>query len=158
RRLSLTDMLDVPSFTEQCRSFVDLYRIGIKVFDESGQKLVDIKIGNGDFCGYVFGFPGGNKACTSTVRRIKDGPATPTDRARLPEAKDAPKGTVLVQCFTGARYLMLPLVFEGDTLGRVVFGPFVPDDLKELPRTLLDAVGKGFDLGKGVELMSQIRR
>ncbi len=158
RRLSLTDLLDIQSFTEQCKSFVDLYRIGLKVFDETGQKLVDIKIGNGDFCGYVFTFSGGNRACSSTVRRIKDGPATPTDQARLPEVKDAPRGTVVVQCFTGARYLMLPLVFDGDTLGRVVFGPFVPDDLKELPRSLLDTVGSGFDVAKGVELMNRIRR
>ena len=36
--------------------------LGIKVFDEKGNKLADIKIGNGDFCGYVFSFPEGRRA------------------------------------------------------------------------------------------------
>ncbi len=54
RRLTLREMLDLPSFTEVVKGFVELYKVGIKVFDENGDKLADIKIGNGDFCGYVF--------------------------------------------------------------------------------------------------------
>ena len=61
RRLTLSDMLDAPTFTEVVKSFVELYRVGIKVFDEHGNKLADIKIGNGDFCGYVFSFPEGRQ-------------------------------------------------------------------------------------------------
>ncbi len=53
QRLSLFEMIDVASFREVVRGFVELYRIGIKVFDDRGGKLADIKIGNGDFCGYA---------------------------------------------------------------------------------------------------------
>ena len=67
RKLKLGDMLDVPSFTEVVKGFVELYKIGIKVFDEKGTKLADIKIGNGDFCGYVFSFPDGRQRCTRWV-------------------------------------------------------------------------------------------
>ena len=53
------------TFTEVVKSFVELYKVGIKVFDERGNKLADIKIGNGDFCGYVFSFPEGAARCTA---------------------------------------------------------------------------------------------
>lgn len=54
RTLSLTEALEVASFTEVVKGFVDLYGIGIKVFDVRGDKLCDISVGNGDFCAYVF--------------------------------------------------------------------------------------------------------
>ena len=65
RRISLGEMLDTESFTEVVKGFVELYRVGIKVFDDRGGKLADIKIGNGDFCGYVFSFPEGRRRCTA---------------------------------------------------------------------------------------------
>ena len=45
RRISLGEMLDTESFTDVVKGFVELYRVGIKVFDERGGKLADIKIG-----------------------------------------------------------------------------------------------------------------
>ena len=59
RKLKLGDMLDLATFTELVKNFVELYKVGIKVFDEHGAKLADIKVGNGDFCGYVFSFSEG---------------------------------------------------------------------------------------------------
>jgi hypothetical protein len=56
RRISLGELLDGESFTEVVKGFVELYKVGIKVFDDKGGKLADIKVGNGDFCGYVFSF------------------------------------------------------------------------------------------------------
>ena len=81
RRLTLSDMVDLGSFNEVVKSFVELYRVGIKVFDENGDKLSDVKVGNGDFCGYVFSFPEGRLRCTQTVARIKDGPLQPQQGA-----------------------------------------------------------------------------
>ena len=43
RRLTLSDMLDTSTFTELVKGFVELYKLGIKVFDEKGNKLADIK-------------------------------------------------------------------------------------------------------------------
>ena len=37
------------------------------------------------------------------------------------------KAMVTVPCFTGLRYILLPITWEGDSLGCVVFGPFLPD-------------------------------
>ena len=158
RRLSLSDMLDVGSFQEVVKGFVELYRIGIKVFDEKGAKLADIKIGNGDFCGYVFSFPTGRQRCTQWVGRVKDGPVATTHGARNPELGDEPmpKGLVTAPCFTGLRYLILPITFEADVLGRIIFGPFLPEEMKQFPPTLTDI--QGFEVGSAQSLVEKVRR
>jgi hypothetical protein len=62
RRLTLADMLDTSTFAELVKSFAELYKLGVKVFDERGNRLADIKSGNGDFCGYVSPSPKGSAA------------------------------------------------------------------------------------------------
>ena len=71
KKLVLGELLDLPTFTQVCKTFVDLYKIGIKVFDANGTKLVDIKIASGDFCAYMFTGPNGRRLCTETVTHIK---------------------------------------------------------------------------------------
>ena len=41
----------------------------------------------------------------------------------------------------------MPILWEGDALGRVVFGPFTPDDLEDLPPTLTE-ISAGLDLAQ----------
>ena len=158
RKLTLGDMLEVDTFTELVKNFVELYKVGIKVFDERGGKLVDIKIGNGDFCGYVFSFPEGRSRCTATVARVKDGPIAATQGARPPIFNETPPpGLITVPCFTGLRYLVMPIRWEGDQLGRIVFGPWAPDDLHEFPLSLRE-ISRGFEVGNAAQLMEKVRR
>src|SRR3990172_8206042 len=121
---SLGDLLDVKSFTEVCQSFAELYRVGLKVFDAQGNRLVEVKVGNADFCGYIWQKPEGRAQCIATVQRVK-GEAVPEE----------PRPTAF-DCFSGCRYVVQSVLYEGDAIGRIVFGPFVPDDLVQLPRTL----------------------
>lgn len=142
-QIPLGELLDLRSFGEVCRSFVELYKIGLKVFDARGNKLVDIKVGSGDFCGYVFTDAEGARRCTACVNRVKSEPI-------------ASAGAHAVQCFTGARYVMLPLLHDDRPLGRAVFGPYVPDDLAALPETFTDLAG--LDFARARDLMGRIRR
>jgi len=141
----LGDLLDLKSFTEVCQSFAELYRIGIKVFDGDGNKLVDVKVGNADFCGYIWQKPDGRSQCIATVQRVKGEPvaeeAVPT----------------LFDCFSGCRYAVQPVLYEGDAVGRIVFGPFVPDDLVALPSTLT-SISTEFDDRLATGYMQKIRR
>ena len=132
QRLPLSDLLDLRSFAEVCHSFAELYRVGLKVFDEGGNKLVDVKVGNADFCGYIWSKPRGREGCIATVGRVKSDPIG-----------EEPAATT-IQCFSGCRYVVQPILYEGDVMGRVVFGPFVPDDAPELPPTL-KAIAEDFD-------------
>ena len=144
KKLMLGELLDLPSFTNVCKTFIDLYRIGLKVFDAQGTKLVDMKVASGDFCAYMFTGPNGRRLCTETVTHIK---------VRLLEEPEP----VARNCFSGLRYLMLPIIYEGDMLGRIIFGPFMPEDIGELGSELRALTGE-FDLSKAQELIDRIRR
>jgi signal transduction histidine kinase len=144
RQLALGDLVDLPSFTQVCRNFVDLYRLGIKVFDAQGTKLVDIKVASGDFCAYMFSGQTGRRLCTETVTHLK---VRPLEEPQV----------VSRNCFSGLRYLTLPILYEGDVLGRIIFGPFLPDDVGALGPELVALAGE-FDLGKAKELIARIRR
>jgi signal transduction histidine kinase len=144
RRLVLGELLDLSSFTQVCRTFVDLYRIGLKVFDAQGTKLVDIKVASGDFCAYMFTGATGRRLCTETVTHIK---VRPLDEPQIQ----------VRNCFSGLRYLMLPIIYEGDPLGRIIFGPFMPEELGDLGEDLRELSGE-FDLPKAKELIDRIRR
>jgi len=148
KELTLSELLDLPSFNEVCKSFVDLYRVGVKVFDTQGNKLVDIKIGSGDFCAYMFTKGPGRTQCTETVTYIKQHPL---------DSKAGPDGIQVRDCFTGARYVLMPVLHEGGVVGRVIFGPFVPDDLKDLGAPLVQ-LGGTFDLDRSRQLMGKIRK
>jgi signal transduction histidine kinase len=140
----LADLVDAKSLGEVCRSFSELYRVGLKVFDAQGNKLVDVKVGNAEFCGAIWEKPSGRAQCIATVARVKGEPL-------------AEEGPTTFHCFSGCRYVVVPLAYQGDVLGRVVFGPFVPDDLVELPRSLL-AIAPDLDVARAAEAMRQIRR
>jgi signal transduction histidine kinase len=145
QRLPLADLLDLRAFAEVCHSFADLYRVGLKVFDETGNKLVDVKIGNADFCGYIWSKPIGREGCIATVGRVKSDPIG-----------EEPVITA-IQCFSGCRYVVQPILYEGDVMGRVVFGPFVPEDAPELPSTLR-SISEDFDEKAAKGFQSKIRQ
>lgn len=115
--LDLVKMLEKDSFQEFIQSFVSLYRIGIRVFAKSGAKLADFRAGNGAFCGYLWESGQTRKACTQIVEQLKNDD--------FPFAEGQEKSFV-VNCFSGLRYWVVPLVYQGDLLGRLMVGPYRP--------------------------------
>src|SRR5258708_10202329 len=108
-----------------------------------------MKVASGDFCAYMFTGPNGRRLCTETVTHIKVRPL---------ETVPSPEGNIAVRnCFSGLRYLMLPIVYEGDLLGRIIFGPFMPDEVGDLGSDLKALEGE-FDLFKAEEPIDRIRR
>src|SRR3954470_8309307 len=149
KQLVLGELLDLQSFTNVCKTFVDLYKIGLKVFDQAGTKVVDMKVASGDFCAYMFTGPNGRRLCTETVTHIKVRP--------LESVKKEESNIAVRNCFSGLRYLMMPILYEGDLLGRIIFGPFMPDEVGELGAELKALEGE-FDLKKAKDLLDRIRK
>ncbi len=145
QRLPLGDLLDLHAFGEVCHSFAELYRVGLKVFDEAGNRLVDVKVGNADFCGWIWSKPAGREQCIATVGKVKS------------EAVGEEPRPTRIACFSGCEYVVQPILYEGDALGRVVFGPFVPDDLVELPAGLR-AIDPALDARRVEGFQGKIRR
>lgn len=122
--LILAELLDVEGFREVCRTFSELYGIGIKVFDSDGHKIVDVRASTGDHCGYLFTVHRTQVMCTNLVNKVKTAEVT----------QDS--GLQQIECFSGLKYDIVPLVYEGTLLGRFIFGPYAPDGLDAPPRTL----------------------
>ncbi|MCC6809523.1 MAG: PocR ligand-binding domain-containing protein [Deltaproteobacteria bacterium] len=123
RKPKLADLIDQASFRDLLKSFSELYGIGVKVFDQGGQKLVDFRAQTTEYCGLMFAHYETKVRCTKLVGEVKscelDSPS--------PEAK---------QCFSGLRYRVGPIYLEGDFLGRIVYGPFRPETLLRAPGEL----------------------
>lgn len=117
KRVVLVDLVDIESFREVMATFADLYRVGIKVFDNAGNKLVDIRVGNSQFCSYLWEFGGTRQACTSIVTGLKNDAF---------EVVDGGEQARVVECFSGLRYVVVPVVYESDLMGRLIFGPYMP--------------------------------
>src|SRR5437016_5927099 len=107
-----------------------------------------MKGASGDFCAYMFTGPNGRRLCTETVTHIKVRPL---------EAPNAQPAMAVRNCFSGLRYLMMPILYEGDVLGRIIFGPFMPDEVGDLGSDLKSLEGE-FDLKKAKELIDRVRR
>ena len=147
KKPALADLLDVDAFRDICASFVDLYKIGIKIFDVDGTKLVDIRVGNGDWCGYIFQNRTGRARCTALVSRIKQF-----------KYRELEQGYVVEQpCFSGLKYVVMPVAYSGDVLGRVVYGPFLPASL-ERPGDEVYKFEDGFDPARLWRYGDKLRR
>ena len=144
---SLGELLDVQVFRDVCVSFVDLYKVGLKIFDADGSKLIDIRVGNADWCGYIFEHHSGKKQCTQLVRKIKS-----HSYRQLEEGKIAEQ-----ECFSGLKYIIMPVSYAGDTLGRVVYGPYLPARV-DGPGAAVYSFGEGFDTEKLWAFRRTIRR
>jgi two-component system sensor histidine kinase BarA len=148
RRVALADLIEQESFRDVMTAFSDLYRVGVKVFDTEGTKLVDIRVGNSQFCGYLWEFGPTRQACTRLVTGLKNDAFEVRDGAEMPR---------IVDCFTGLRYVVVPLHYEGDLIGRLIFGPYMPQGLPEPSAQLYQIEGK-LDRRRANQLVEQVRR
>jgi two-component system sensor histidine kinase BarA len=148
RRVAMIDLVDVESFRDVLSSFADLYRIGVKVFDTAGNKLADVRVGNSGFCGYLWEIGGTRQACTKVVTGLKND--------ALPE-KDGVEQPHIVDCFSGLRYIVVPIVYEGDRMGRLIFGPYLPQE-RAGPAEQLYRIDSRVERARAEQLMEPVRR
>jgi signal transduction histidine kinase len=138
----LEDVVDREGLTEVCRSFYGLFGLSIRVFSQDGALLADVHEER-DVCRYVNTLAAGRSACTATVSAVK--------------AIDPADGTVLHPCFTGARYRVVPITYQGRRVGRFVIGPYLPAEIREVPRSLL-VVDPAIDQGEARKHLAQMPR
>jgi two-component system sensor histidine kinase BarA len=125
----LEDVVDRDALAEVCRSFHGLFGLSIRVYSREGALLADVHSEQA-LCQYVNTLGHGRTACSRTVGEVKR--IDPTD------------GPVLHPCFTGAVYRVVPIDYHGRRVGRFVVGPYLPAEVKEVPRSLL-VIDPGID-------------
>lgn len=117
----IEDLVDREALGEVCRSFFDLFGLPIRVFSNEGSLLADVHQQRA-ICSYLNGLEQGRAACAQLVGEVR----------RL-----APDTEVVHACFTGAVYRVVPIHYDGRKLGRLVIGPYIPAETKEVPNSLL---------------------
>jgi two-component system sensor histidine kinase BarA len=118
----IEDLVDREALGEVCRTFFELFGLPIRVFSNAGTLLADVHQQRA-ICTYVNSLDEGRAACVRTVGEV---------RRLSPEGDET-----LHPCFTGAVYRVVPIHYDGRRLGRFVVGPYLPAEMREVPRSLL---------------------
>jgi signal transduction histidine kinase len=141
REPPLAELLDMASFEEVVRGFVEVHGVGAQVLDARAVRLAGAEGRSGAFCVHVRSGGEGSEQCAARVS-LGGGAAV-----------------VVLPCPAGAQYLVLPVRWEGAVLGRVLFGPLTPDELATLPRqrvAMEKARGSESQLVRAVEYFSRV--
>jgi len=117
REPGLKDLLDPMEFRELCESFASHFKVGLRIIDSDKSSVIHIQ-GPGELCRKIKEVSGGIERCTRIVELIKQ-----------VEIED---GAQVVGCFTGCNYQVFPIRYDDRVLGRLVFGPYVPDESAEI--------------------------
>jgi len=141
--LRLEDLVDREALQEVCKSFHALFGIPVRIYATDGAFLAD-SVQEQAMCVYLQSLRDGRSACASTVGAVKSADPGPTGEATHP-------------CFTGALYRIVGLDYDGRRLGRVIIGPFLPAEVREVPRSLL-RIDAGIDPEKARDLLPKMPR
>ncbi|MFO0662131.1 MAG: ATP-binding protein [Polyangiaceae bacterium] len=117
----LQELVSRQTLNELARSILLLFGIPVRVFSTDGALLAEAVI---EFALYRYleQFPQGksmNAASVAAVKRIR------------PES-----GDVDFPCFTGASYRVIGIEYDRRPVGRIILGPYLPADSRDLPPSL----------------------
>lgn len=117
----LEDMVSRQILGDLARSILLLFGIPVRMFSADGAMLAEAVI---EFALYRYldQFPQGKSLNTATVTAVK--------RVK-PES-----GDVEFPCFTGASYRIVAIEYDQRPIGRVILGPYLPADSRDLPPSL----------------------
>ncbi|MEM1417984.1 MAG: histidine kinase dimerization/phospho-acceptor domain-containing protein, partial [Myxococcota bacterium] len=118
----LEEVVDREALRDVCHSFFDLFNLSVRVFGADGTLLADAHEEQ-DIHEYLRTIAPARLALDRDVEAVK----------RLMPGKGEARHTEV----TGAVYDVVPLVYQGRSVGRFVVGPYLPAEMREVPRELL---------------------
>jgi len=122
----LEDVLSRDSVTKVVKSFFALFGLPVRVISDEGDLLADVHRDQ-PLCRYLNTLADGAAKCAATVSEVRD---------------LAPVGDTIVHpCFTGAVYRVVPLAYQGRSMGRFIVGPYVPAEANSAPTSLTSLEG-----------------
>ena len=134
----LESLIDRESLRTMVASFEQIFGIHVRIVSGSGVNLASTTNECG-LCAMVNEEPSGRRACAKVVAEVK--------RLRL-VSKEGTEHS----CFTGARYRLMPIQYEGDTIGRIIVGPYVDPSSDTIPDALFQ-VSSRIDVTRVAELL-----
>jgi signal transduction histidine kinase len=120
----LEELVDRESLSQLAASFADLSGVGARVFDAEGKLLADASL------------PVELIAYLSTLRHAKN--AVESTVSAVKSLDPGPAGQASIDGVSGGRYRVVALEHDGRRVGRIVFGPYYPPSLRDIPAALLE--------------------
>jgi two-component system, NarL family, sensor histidine kinase BarA len=126
--VTLAEILDQDSLQRVCMSYARMFNTGLVVVDKQGQVLVDIPA-QYPLCRRL----GAHAATSGACNRF--------DELIQTDAVHSAEEAVTQACACGMQYEILGIRHQGAVLGRLVFGPYRSEKLKELNQEVRDLAG-----------------
>ncbi|MRG97611.1 histidine kinase [Polyangium spumosum] len=123
-------------------SIEQVFGLPLRIVSNSGVSLAS-STHEAPLCAMINEEPAGRRACGAIVSEVK--------RLRVTSSDGASHG-----CFTGARYRVVPIEYDGGTIGRAILGPYLPLSVESVPDTLLAI--DGVDPARAAELLPHMAR
>jgi signal transduction histidine kinase len=139
----LEELCDRESLTELAASFADLSGVGVRVFDGEGKLLADASL------------PVELMAYLSTLRHAKN--AVESTVTAVKSLDPGPAGQASIDGVSGGRYRVVALEHDGRRVGRIVFGPYYPPSLRDIPAALIE-LEPNLDLDRARGLLTMAPR
>ncbi|WP_272425815.1 ATP-binding protein [Polyangium jinanense] len=140
--LRLEDLVDREAMRGMVGSIEQVFGMPVRIVSNSGVSLASSSR-EAPLCAMINEEPAGRRACGAIVSEVK--------RLRVTSSEGATHG-----CFTGARYRVVPIEYEGGTIGRAILGPYLPPSVESVPDTLLAI--EGIDPARAAELLPHMAR
>jgi hypothetical protein len=110
RPVRLAELFEPDAVTHVTRAFVDLHRVGVRLYDAEHRALVEVTRGEALF-DWLFEDPEAKRALTGFISRLKRAEVDDDDRL------------VLEDPVANTRFLVLPVVYEFDRMGKPGWTP-----------------------------------
>lgn len=117
------ELIDAKTFNEVCANYHELFNMPIRVFDQEGN-LVSESAHALPVCEYLTTFDAGRHICDEIRREVKGIALEGDDMLHL-------------DCVCSLTYAIAPIRFQGKNLGKIVFGPYLPSSVEQVPQKLL---------------------
>ncbi|MGO8992925.1 MAG: ATP-binding protein [Polyangiaceae bacterium] len=141
--LRLEELVNREALNEMLRSFYALFGIPLKIFSGDNMLLGDAGKEQ-EVCAYVGTLMKGRAACGRVVGEVKG-------------LDPGEEGDTVHPCFTGARYRVVSIEYDGRRIGRLIVGPYLPVTVDAVPPTLLK-IDPGVDADRAKSLLLKMPR
>jgi signal transduction histidine kinase len=141
--LRLEEIVDREALTEMLKSFYALFGIPLRIFSAENLLLGDAGKEH-EVCAYVNTLMKGRAGCGRVVGEVKG-------------LDPGETGDAVHPCFTGARYRVIAIDYDGRRIGRLIVGPYLPAAVDAAPPSLLQ-IDPGIDEGRAKSLLLKMPR
>lgn len=138
----IEELVDKHALGEMVQSFYELFRIPLRIYSQSERLLAEASE-QPELYRYIHTLPEAKSALLAVVAAVKN----------LRPEREGER----YSCITGAEYYVASIRYDGRAIGRMILGPYLPANLREIPRSFTD-LDPAIDVKRVRELLPKMAR